>query len=575
MEQNNIIFLILIAVFILISMLFLVSMIFILFKNKELTLKENEIKNEYNNLSLYDFFKKNIPIEHIAFNNPKYESLSNFFNEYRNRYEIELENLKEKIYKLPDALKIYDWKNFNAMYKSIVSDIKDLKESLSIMEGVYNNVMVYRDHMSFIAVSYRDNTKAIIDFYEKHLSNLTNDETITSLCKILKQQVKMLNSYIEVSDIDDITETLSKYNFNFTVLWNLINNLYLRDQEVKYINFSVREIEDILKDKFNSISQENTNFANKTLTKINKNIKTLNKRIQSKDFNQIENVSKYIIGELFKIKDTLNINLKYNKFLSDNKKIIIESLKFFLKEHKSLQEKLLKVYNNFFIFKDLLKHINVLATKLHKIVKNINSLLEREYQKKNNDHNVFLARAKEIIKDIVEWSDIYEWLIKNVSDKYHFFKLVVKEITSNKMLLSQMLGFISKNKIDDYIMLQNIHKLINEYDQMEISFKKNNAILVKTDDEDNHEYKYLSLSERKLEVSEIYSALSNVYYQKIYLEKLMFYANVQIAKHNYNYSFDNIVKLYEMGKYNEGLNLLIKQIRTNRAKLPFVNKFFR
>ena len=61
----------------------------------------------------------------------------------------------------------------------------------------------------------------------------------------------------------------------------------------------------------------------------------------------------------------------------------------------------------------------------------------------------------------------------------------------------------------------------------------------------------------------------------MYLEKLMFYANVQIAKHNYNYSFDNIVKLYEMGKYNEGLNLLIKQIRTNRAKLPFVNKFFR
>ena len=46
MEQNNIIFLILIPVFILISMLFLVSMIFILFKNKELTLKENEIKNE-------------------------------------------------------------------------------------------------------------------------------------------------------------------------------------------------------------------------------------------------------------------------------------------------------------------------------------------------------------------------------------------------------------------------------------------------------------------------------------------------------------------------------------------------
>ena len=157
-----------------------------------------------------------------------------------------------------------------------------------------------------------------------------------------------------------------------------------------------------MKDKFNSISQENTNFANKTLTKINKNIKTLNKRIQSKDFNQIENVSKYIIGELFKIKDTLNINLKYNKFLSDNKKIIIESLKFFLKEHKSLQEKLLKVYNNFFIFKDLLKHINVLATKLHKIVKNINSLLEREDEKKNNDHNVFLARAKVIIKDIVE-----------------------------------------------------------------------------------------------------------------------------------------------------------------------------
>ena len=60
------------------------------------------------------------------------------------------------------------------MYKSIVSDIKDLKESLSIMEGVYNNVMVYRDHMSFIAVSYRDNTKAIIDFYEKHLSKSNN-----------------------------------------------------------------------------------------------------------------------------------------------------------------------------------------------------------------------------------------------------------------------------------------------------------------------------------------------------------------------------------------------------------------
>lgn len=560
MSVNKLTFLVLSVIFLLLAMVFLGSIIFILYKNKQRIIKENELKSKYNELLMYDLYKKMIPIEHMGFNNARYESIVECFNNFRSKYENEMIVLKEKIMKMPEALNLYDWKNFDLMYKSIHNDITQLEESIRNIDSIYETVLQYRNYISYLNISYRDNTKLIVDFYNKELINtkLSHDNNlINNLCDKLKDIVIKINGFIELTDINEIMQTFGEFNINFSYLLELLYNYYLRSQEIKYIDSCENEIEKILSNSNYNISEQDHNFAQKSLTKIRKNKKTLYKRIETKEFNNIENITRFIISEFYGIRSTLQINLKFNKFLDSNKQLIIDSLTSFCKETEILKNKTQEIYENFSNSETIKNECINLVEEINRISKSIRNFVKKENDK-NMSNDSFLKESKILIQRIISWCDGSEMLINNVNDKYHYFKEILTSITSNKLLLTQMIGFIKENKIENITLTKDIEKLIKEFDFIQMNFFRNY--------DSDFEYNYNYLSDLKQQVSEINLYLSYIYFQKKYVERLIFYMNLQMAKYDVSFNFENAIKLYEEGRYKESIFILIKQIKAKKHK---------
>ncbi|MDE5553401.1 MAG: hypothetical protein K2I67_02530, partial [Malacoplasma sp.] len=259
-------------------------------------IKENNIKKEYNKLIDYNFSKINIPIEHIGFSDPKYECISDFFNRFANEFVNNLDNLKNKILKLPNTLREYDWKSFNTFYDSSMADINGMKIALLGFWEKYKNVVQYRNYLGYIFISYRENSKKIISFYEQNLNLSYDDSGIKDAIVRIKDLAYKLSQHSdEIKNNEEVENILKEFNVDFNKMWNLLNNLYIKDKEYRYIKFSVNEIEEIIKTRQNSLNEVDINIAEKILAKVNGNIKILDKKIVNRDFKSINPVIEYII----------------------------------------------------------------------------------------------------------------------------------------------------------------------------------------------------------------------------------------------------------------------------------------
>lgn len=146
-------------------------------------------------------------------------------------------------------------------------------------------------------------------------------------------------------------------------------------------------------------------------------------------------------------------------------------------------------------------------------------------------------------------------LIKDVDSKYSYSKTIINKITASKLLLTQINAFLTVNNNSNKDIVNQINRLMVDLDNIEHDFF--------ADSNKNFEYNYNKLLETNQEISAINIYAEKCFYLKKYVEKIIFFMNLQMTKkNNLKYDFEKPVDLYKSGLYFDSVQNLIKQLKS-------------
>lgn len=527
------------------SFLSLCIVLFLFWIKRVMLIKENNIKNFFNDFVLVDIDKKIILMDNLGFSNSKYEGISDFFLEYRSKFEDSVLEIRKKIFSLINANKFFDWKNFNLIYKSLEKDLSNLKNSLINAEKLIEETFEYRDYISKVIINYRDCSKRIISFYESNLGMTFDNSQIVSLINEIRNNNLAINNFFEPESLEFIIETFKSFNKSLINFTNFIENLYVLDKENKYINYSIGEINEFLNSKSNKINSSNINKANKVLTKINSSILVLKNKIDIFDFESISKISNHIIKELVEIKKVLQLDFSSSEFFSENKNSLLEIISIFKNSYKKINSSLIKMRDNFskdtIFLEEIDKEIFKLKELLDALIK-----VENEINSNFNSSHLIVV-AKNSISQISYWIESCEVLTKSAILKYKYFKIVMNEISSNKLLVAQLLVFLKKSNFRSEFYTNNILALKNRLNRIE------NNIL--SDYNANFEYFYNLLTDAKEEIYLLSQDFIRLFIAKTYIEKMIWFINLKsFEKNKNNIDLTLVMKFYRNGEYQKGIS---------------------
>ncbi|BAC44137.1 hypothetical protein D8X55_03235 [Malacoplasma penetrans] len=539
-----------------ISSVFLGGIIFVYVKNYKCKQKENWLKKEVNELLEYNFEKINIPIDHISFSSqkPEFESVQEFFNKFAYRFNEKVNDIKNAIYLIPKMLTNYDWKSFSILYDEISYEILIQKKSLASVFELHQNLLKYRDYISYILVSYRENGWDLINFFNKNLSD-KNDKIkeVRTRIKDFKKCTVELNDCIENYDINNFLKALDNINNSLIKLVKVINENYIMRKQNNYINYSINEIKNIINKNHQNIKSSIVNHSQKEITRVENNRNYLNSNINNLSDNDIEKITTSLIKSLSKVKKVLNITFKSNEFFNQNKSDIDKAFQNMIKLVPLILKTFDKIFTNF--SED--REIKDLIIKSNYSFSNILSKLNNYFATSNkNNYNPgeLLESAKQIIEEIIEALSLADKIVLDVDKKYDYSKKILNDITANKLILTQMKAFIIENNInvENHIIL--IDKLNRELDNIENKFFNEKS--------NNLEYNFALLSETKGEISALEMNLSRQELMKAYIEKMINYSCLQMVQdESIKYKLAKPIQMYNEGKYKESANLLLSQMK--------------
>ncbi len=554
------IFLILSIIFFIISISLFGLILYIFYKNKKYKEMETELKKDWNDLSLYNFEKINLPIEHISFLDEKFEKIMYLFNDFSEKYWEKLEIIKNKIYKLQKTLSNYDWKSFNEIYQSAKLEIRMLKSSLSSLFEIQQNILNYKDYISYILVAYRENSWNLIDFYNTNLSDDTKD--IDNI-KLIKQNVsnlrfatEELNECLENYDINYTISSINNANSAFCKLWESINKMYITRKQSNYIDYSINEINNILKNNYKTIQTNVINSAEKQMSKVIKNYDYVKANADKGNEKELQKLTLSIIKSLWNIKKDLNITFKSSEFFNKNKLEIDSLFKKAAVYIPDLTKVLNKIFDNFIENTEIKTLILDCNTKFFQILGQIKDY-QKQINRNNYDPSDLLDKARNIITMIIDNVSEADKIVAEVISKYNSSKKILNDITCNKLLLTQMKSYMLKNKIDDEKNNELIDRLSNELDGIE-----RKLFIEKSS---NNEYCVAALAECKSEILTLKEILSKTEVLKKYIVKILNYACLKMTLDtSLNYNLDKTIDLYNDGKFKESALLILNQIKNNK-----------
>ncbi|MEG0124431.1 MAG: hypothetical protein RR665_03025, partial [Malacoplasma sp.] len=494
---------------------------------------------------------KIIPTDHLGFIGKQYEPISDFFLEFRGKFEDEVNLIKKKVYSLSNCNKSHDKKNFLKFYNSIKNDLDTLENEIHEIDLIYDNVFDYLNYMSIILLGYREHSKSIIKFYEKNLMTNYDGYQITSCINKIKKNNIVINDFFAPQDPEKISEEIIDINKNLSDFWNLLNDIYIIDKEFKYINYSNDETILFLKNNSRNIDEQTTNLANKTLTKISSNFKSLTKKINEYNFEEAKEISNYIIFELLKIKKKLKLNFKSNEFLNKHKNSFLDLINNFLIQNKKIQKNIIKMSENFILDRDFYDEINNVLNNFYKVVNDVKDIKIDELS--NSDE--LLKLTQNTLTKIVLWGKECNLILKEAKLKYKYFKIIFNEITLNKIIVALMMSFIINNKMENNYTYKNVFDLDNKLKSIEKNILENYS--------KNFEYHYNSLMDAKEEINVISEELTKIYLMKMYVEKIVWYLNLKIfISGTFIIDTTDILKLYDEGKYKESIYLTLESLKS-------------
>jgi hypothetical protein len=279
----------------------------------------NEIDNEYNffptvfnnnSFKNYINLRQRIISKFVTLNNiSNFNQLINKFNELRENYKYQIDNLKNKIFQIQ-----YFKENINNKIERLEQD--------------YKNYNYYLDEIKNLEENIQKNIKT---------NNKINNKTSNFFIDLKKD---LLNIYIYVDNIEyGLSKNKLYYLYNKDGIQNIEIFQLNKIKNIKNIDNYINEdnLKDFIDKIINYFSKVNKNNFLENFLNNNENITPNNVKLFIDDF--IKNSKELIIKLKELLKNILKNNIKFNKDKLNNKNLLNQFY------YKILIPKLIKKYN--------------------------------------------------------------------------------------------------------------------------------------------------------------------------------------------------------------------------------------
>lgn len=492
-------------VFFCLSFACLVGISFFYYKKYKFLKEINRLKRQTNYFLEYEFYKINIPLEHLSFNaleDTRFQSISNFSALFAREFQDNVLFVSELIEQSELSLKNHQWNNCRKLNKYIQLQIDLLNNGIKGFFDYYFNFLRNKQNLSKVMVEYRENIAQLVNFYKTHLYDHPFDNTeAENLVNELKSNNIAFYELYEHFDLAQTQDLISKINSDFFNTLKKIQNLYLGYKKLKYIQSSINEFKNILYFNYKALKGQKLNEAEKDLVVILKTTEDLDLSALTDD------TEKHLFEKIINLKKKFNLLSSKNEFYEKNEEWfnnLIKELSGITVEIKSdlLDFKKYLLKNSY-----ELETTNFLLSQL-KLLEEYIARFRQFKKEKQGIKKVEIDLIIKIIDIVVNHLLKIDNLIFSLENKSKHFKLFLNQIAQLKINLTQMKYFAKDSRfVKRDEMINQIDLYLSHLEDLKKGLNQKNVLMWK--------YNFEKLSEVR---DEVYLLKQTLLEQKIIKE---------------------------------------------------------
>ena len=540
------------------SILFLVFAIFttIFILQKKFIKKEQQIKNEYNEIAIFSISGGLNYLEALSKNNKQLEGIIFNIIEAKKFYKQQTNNLKSKIIKLTDFNRKFKFGASSKLIKQLNIDLANCHKLYENIFNLYNTTTDYTDSSRVILTKYKIIFDAISNFHINNLLSKFDKQILTQLSSEIKSLLSNCNNHLIKINNQKTIESINHVNEKCNSYYSLIKTLYIYLQAFFYLSKTNEILSELFRNNNNVLFEKEYRDVEKIIVNAKINLDDLNKNLNNFNFDQSFELIKIISQQ---VEPTINIfkqNDKINLLIQTSMKFINDFFELLTKNYSSFKNNLLAITNYFngYNSNEIEIKINNLQNKYKKLQTQYGILKKQVDNADYYDRINFLKDILNFYRSVVIWQTDADSLSKDITYKYQSSIILINDLFDLQWAFIQLKNFEIGINPHNKNIINNINQVLIKIDQLIQLIHKNYAYNFKYVNEEIESLKQLVIS--------YYNVCSLDNTIKYYLRCLIFSANKYRHEDKMiEHSIQEVEKLYKDKKYKEGFDSLYKTLR--------------
>jgi len=544
----------------LISLSSLLVLVFIFFTvifllQRKFIRKEQNIKNEYNEIAIFSISGGLNYLEALSKNNKQLEGVVLNIIEAKKFYKEQVDKLKTKIINLTNFNRQFRFSISNKLIKQINVDLANCHKLHDNIFNLYNTTTDYTDSTRIILTKYKIIFDAINNFHTNNLLSKFDKQILVQLSKEIKMLLIDCNNYLTKINNQKIVESINQVNEKCISYYSLVKTLYIYLQAFFYLTKSKQDLDELFEKNSNVLFEKERRDVEKIIVSVKINLDDLNTNLNNLDFDQSFELIKIISQQ---VEPTINIfkhNDRINLLIQNSIKFISETFELWSNNYFSLKNSFQQINNYFSEYNsnEISVQIDKLQDKYKKMNIQLNILKNQANDTNYNDRINFLKDILIFYKDVIKWQSNIINLWKDITSKYQSSIALINDLFDLQWTFTQLKNFKSTINSQNEEIIKSIDQNLIKINELIGLIRKNYAFNFKYVNEQIELLKQLVIS--------YYNACSLDNIMKYYLRCLIFSANKY--RHEDKMIEDSIQeaeRLYQAKKYKEGFDHLFKTL---------------
>ncbi len=544
----------------LISLSSLLVLVFIFFTviflcQRKFIRKEQNIKNEYNEIAIFSISGGLNYLEALSKNNKQLEGIVLNIIEAKKFYKEQVNKLKAKIIGLTKFNRQFRFSTSSKLIKQINVDLANCHKLHDNIFNLYNTATDYTDSTRVILTKYRIIFDAISNFHANNLHSKFDKQILVQLSKEIKMLLIDCNDYLTKINNQKIVESINQINEKCISYYSLVKTLYIYLQAFFYLTKSKQNLDELFEKNSNVLFEKERRDVEKIIVSAKINLDDLNINLNNLDFDQSFELIKIISQQ---VEPTINIfkhNDRINLLIQTSIQFISETFKLWSNNYFSLKNSFQEINNYFSEYNS--KEINIQINKLQDKYKKMNIQLNiLKNQGNSTNYNDRINLLKDILifyKDVIKWQSNIINLWKDITNKYQSSITLINDLFDLQWTFTQLKNFKSVINSQNEGIINSIDQNLIKINELIQLIHKNYAF--------NFKYVNEQIDMLKQLVISYYNACSLDNTMKYYLRCLIFSANKYRHEDKMiEESIQEAERLYQAKKHKEGFDYLYKTL---------------